>query len=376
MQFTVLTQSKRSHARLGRLVTGHGVIETPALIPVATQASVKSLSSEQVSETGTQALICNTFHLHLKPGERVIRSAGGLHRFMAWKKPLMTDSGGFQVFSLGFGRDQGVGKIGPMRRTRVHPGAQPNSVRITDDGVWFRSPLDGRRLFLGPDESMRIQCDLGADMTFAFDECTPPTATKAYTSRSLERTHRWAAQCLERRKKPQALFGIVQGGKYRDLRRVSAKTIGSMPFDGFGIGGEFGNEKATMVSMIGWVINALPDSRPRHLLGIGHPEDIPKIIRAGVDTFDCIAPTHYARHGIAFISSGRLDLNRTAVLKDRRPLDPKCSCMVCSTYSRSYLAHLFRAKELAAYALTTMHNLHFFNTIVATCRRDIRRGVL
>lgn len=376
MEFRVLEQSRRSAARIGRLDTAHGSVETPALVPVATQAVVKTLTSQQVLATNTSLLIGNTFHLHLKPGERVVRAAGGLHRFMNWPRPLMTDSGGFQVFSLGFGRDFQVGKMAPRQRRALSVSAQPRWLTITSRGVWFRSPLDGRKLFLGPKESMRIQQQLGADIIFAFDECTPPHAGLKYTAQSLERTHRWAQECLEQRDSRQALFGIVQGGQHRQLRAASAEFIGSLAFDGFGIGGEFGSSKQTMIKMLGWTLAQLPSAKPRHLLGIGHPEDIPAIIKAGVDTFDCIAPTHYARHGTAFTAAGKLDMTKSVWLNDQRPLDPACACDVCRQYRRSYLAHLFRAKEITGLVLLTLHNLFFFNALVERCRTMIKQGKL
>lgn len=357
------------------LTTPHGVIETPALVPVATQGVVKTLTSEDVTKTGSQMLIANTYHLHLKPGEKIVRRHGGLHRFMQWDKPLMTDSGGFQVFSLGFGFDFNISKQLKERHVKsVHPSAQPRNIKITEHGVHFRSVVDGRKLFLGPKESIRIQEALGADIIFTFDECPPPVASKAYVERSLDLTHRWAKECLGVHRGTQALFGIVQGGRYRVLREQSARFIGSLPFSGFGIGGEFGSDKATMAKMINWVTAALPEHKPRHLLGIGYLEDIPKIIAAGVDTFDCIVPTHYARHGVAFTSQGKLDMRKAIFLDDKKPLDPKCGCDVCHTYSRGYITHLFRAKEITPLRLLTIHNLFFFNTFVAKIREGIKRG--
>lgn len=377
MEFRVLKQSRRSRARLGLLKTSHGVVETPSMVPVATQAVIKTLSIDQVAKTKTQLLICNTFHLHLKPGEEIVKRNGGLHRFMQWPKPLMTDSGGFQVFSLGFGMDLGLGKM--VKRDvgeRVTHGRQPLQVKIREHGVEFRSPLDGRKLFLGPKESIKIQTALGADIILSFDECPPPVATKEYIKHSLTRTHAWAIEGLKSHRSKQALYGIVQGGKHKDLRRESAEFIGGLPFPGFAIGGEFGNDKTTMAKMVGWVNDVLPVAKPRHLLGIGHPEDIRKIIQAGVDTFDCIVPTHYARHGTAFTSAGRVNLTKLPMLRDRKPLDPKCGCEVCHTYSRSYVAHLFRAKEITGMVLVTMHNLWYFNTLVEQYRKLIRQGKL
>ncbi|MFA6909131.1 MAG: tRNA guanosine(34) transglycosylase Tgt [Patescibacteria group bacterium] len=376
ISFRITHRSKKSRARVGILKTPHGSIETPSLIPVATQAVIKTLTSNDVERTKTQGIIANTFHLHLKPGEQVVKAGGGLHTYMALKKPIFTDSAGFQVFSLGFGRDLSVGKIAKTGEAShvVTLNAQPQSVKITETGVHFRSPVDGRRLFIGPRESIRIQEALGADIIFTFDECTPPSADKAYTMKSLGRTHRWAEQCIRFKKSKQALFGMVQGGRFKELRIASAKYVGSLPFAGFGIGGEFGDDKSIMTRMIRWVINELPDEKPRHLLGIGYLEDMPKIIREGVDTFDCIVPTHFARHGVAFIPQGRLDMRKTVLLKDKKPLDSRCACETCTTYSRSYIAHLFRAKEITAMRLLTFHNLYYFNTVVERIREGIKKG--
>ncbi|MDZ4296358.1 MAG: tRNA guanosine(34) transglycosylase Tgt [Patescibacteria group bacterium] len=417
LEFTLLKKSQRSHARLGLLKTAHGEVETPALVPVATQAVVKTLTSEEVEAAKSQLVIANTFHLHLKPGEQTIKAGGGLHAFMRWSRPLMTDSGGFQVFSLGFGRDFGLQKImapgapqrrrspvtrgkisaiasqlqqsenktgraagsahtvgGPGAAETIAVGQQPRFLKITEEGVWFRSPLDGRRIFIGPRESIKIQEALGADIVFAFDECTAPLADHAYTARSLERTHRWAKECLKLKTSRQALYGIVQGGHYKDLRVLSARFIAGLPFDGFGIGGEFGDEKRKMTQMLRWVIGELPEEKPRHLLGIGRLDDIPKIIAEGIDTFDCTVPTHYARHGVAFTSQGKLDLSKALFLNDKQPLDRRCNCTTCQTYGRNYLAHLIRAGELTALRLLTFHNLYFFNNVVEQIREAIKRG--
>lgn len=377
IQFKILKKSQKSQARLGMLKTPHGDIETPVFVPVATQAVVKTLTSEEAALAHCQILICNAFHLCLKPGERFIKRAGDLHKFMNWQKPLMTDSGGFQVFSLGFGRDLGVGKILKEKSaTLVRQGAQPQFLKITEAGVRFRSPFDGSPVFLGPKESIKIQEALGADIIFAFDECPPPAADFKYIKESLERTHRWAKECLKAKKSNQALFGIVQGGKYKNLRKQSARFISSLPFDGFGIGGEFGSDKKEMTSMISWVTQELPEEKPRHLLGVGYLPDIPKIIKAGVDFFDCVVPTHYARHGVAFTSAGKLDMAKSVFLSDKNPLDKNCSCFVCANYWRNYISHLFRAKEITALKFLTFHNLHFFNSFVAKIRQDIKNGKL
>lgn len=308
----------------------------------------------------------------------IVKKAGGLHQFMNWQEPLMTDSGGFQVFSLGFGRDFGTGKILKNKLDLdIRQDKQPKYLKITDRGVYFQSFLDGQKLFLGPKESIKIQEDLGADIIFAFDECTSPLADYKYTKKSLEKTHRWAKECLQVKSsklKAQSLFGIVQGGRFKDLRQESAKFIGSLPFAGFGIGGEFGSDKKKMSQMLKWVIDELPEEKPRHLLGIGYLEDIPKIIKQGIDTFDCIVPTHYARRGIAFTGSGELDLNKTKFLKDRNPIDKNCDCFVCQNYKRDYISHLMRAKEITALALLTLHNLYFFNSFIENIRQKIKQG--
>jgi len=377
MKFHISKKSTKSNARLGFLETANGVVETPAFVTVATQASVKTLTSEEVVEAGSQLLIANTFHLHLKPGEKFLAKAGGIHRFMNWKKPLMTDSGGFQVFSLGFGRDFGTGKIlKEQANATIEMGNQPKEIKITQDGVYFRSPLDGKQLFIGPKESMKIQEKIGADIIFAFDECTSPIANHEYTKKSLLKTHAWAEVCLKERSSKQALFGIVQGGKFKDLRKESASFIGGLEFDGFGIGGEFGDDKKKMPEMLNWVMRELPEKKPRHLLGIGYLDDMEKMIKCGVDTFDCIVPTHYARRGIAFTSEGELDLKKAAFLKKNEPLDRGCTCNVCRNYTKDYICHLIRAHEITGLKLISFHNVSYFNNYVAELRNKIKKGEL
>ncbi|MFH1401914.1 MAG: tRNA guanosine(34) transglycosylase Tgt [Parcubacteria group bacterium] len=378
MDFKILVKSKKSKARLGLLKTSHGIIETPCLVTVATQAVIKTLTSEEAEKTKSQILICNTYHLHIRPGEDIVKKSGKLHKFMNWRRPLMTDSGGFQVFSLGFGRDLGIGKILKKKSGdkfyEIRKGQQPKLLKITEDGVFFSSYLDGKKIFLGPKESIKIQENLGADIIFNFDECTSPVSGYEYTKKSLEKTHRWAKICLKAKKSGQALFGIVQGGKYKDLRKASAKFMAGLSFDGFGIGGEFGDDKNKMTQMLDWVIKELPVGKPRHLLGVGHLDDIIKIIKSGVDTFDCIAPTHYARRGFAFVSSGKLDMGKKDFLTDKNPLDKKCDCQVCQNYTRAYISHLFHAGELTALRLITFHNLYYFNTFIEKIRDRIKAG--
>jgi len=378
IEFTIVKKSKKGWARLGILKTKHGVVETPCLVPVATQGVVKALTSKAVEETKTQILIANTFHLYLKPGEKVVERLGGLHKFMNWPRSLMTDSGGFQVFSLGFGKDFGVGKIlkyFPGKETEIiEKTKQPKKIKITQEGVWFQSPIDGKKVFLGPKESIKIQEKLGADIIFAFDECTAPLVSFEYAKKALDRTHRWAKICLEKKKSKQAIFGIVQGSRFKNLRKESAKFISSLDFDGIGIGGDLGRDKKTMEKILEWTIPLLDERKPRHLLGIGKLEDIERIIKRGIDLFDCTVPTHYARRGIAYTSSGALNLRRLKFLKDKKPLDKKCDCFVCQNHTRAYICHLLRANEITALTLLTFHNLYFFNTFVEKIREKIKRG--
>lgn len=377
IEFEVVKKSKKSNARLGILKTPHGTVQTPTLVTVGTQATVKTLTSEEIPLTKTQMVIANTYHLHLKPGEDFIKKAGGIHKFANIQTPIMTDSGGFQVFSLGFGRDHGVGKILKEKNdAKIEEGNQPQNIKITEDGVYFKSYINGDTIFLGPKESIAIQEKIGADIIFAFDECTSPIADHDYTKKSLLKTNHWAKICLDTKKSDQALFGIVQGGKFRDLREESAKFTASLPFDGYGIGGEFGDEKKTMTDMLSWTIPHLDDKKPRHLLGIGHPEDIEPIIKEGVDTFDCIVPTHYARHGIAFTSEGKLNLKKTIFLNDNKPIDEKCECQTCISHTRSYICHLLKAEEITALRLLTFHNLYWFHTYIETLREKIQNDKL
>ncbi len=391
IDFAIIKKSRRSRARLGILKTPHGEVFTPSLVPVATNATIKTLRSDEVLATGTQILISNTYHLHVSSGETIIKSAGGLNKFMNWSRPTMTDSGGFQVFSLGFGRDLGVGKFIDRSKLEraIQEGHQPNGVKINNDGVRFRSPLTGAELFLGPRESMAIQEKLGADIIFAFDECTPPSVTREYMRAALDRTHRWAKQCIDAKKSKQALYGIVQGSVFKDMRQASARYIAKLgvdgAFEGFGVGGDLGDtlaagRKVGTRTILDWTLPLLDQRKPRHLLGIGKLEDIETIVKAGVDTFDCTVPTHYARRGIAFTSiranGGRLDFNKALFLRDKNPVDPKCDCLVCANYRRNYIAHLIRAGEITGGALLTFHNLYFFNAYVATVREKIGKGLL
>lgn len=370
--FKIIKKSTKSYARLGILQTDHGEVETPTLVGVATQATVKTLTAQMIAPTQTQMLICNTLHLHLRPGGKIVKKFGGVAKFMGWHGPTMTDSGGFQVFSLGFGRDLGMGKILKAKSDqKVISKQQPKLLKISEEGVEFRSYINGDKIFLSPKESMKIQANLGADIIFAFDECTSPVANRDYTIEAMHRTHRWAKVCIKEASSKQALYGIVQGGKFLDLRRESAQVIGAMDFPGFGIGGEFGDDKSEMVGMLKAVVENLPEAKPRHLLGIGHPEDILPIISSGMDTFDCTVPTHYARNGVAFTSKGRLDLVKSVFLEDKKPVDATCDCYTCLTHPRGYITHLLRSKEITAMTLLTIHNLTFFQNLVAKARLAI-----
>src|SRR3989344_2114868 len=377
MQFKILKKSKNSRARLGFLETEHGVVETPCLVPVATQAVVKTLTSEEAAETKSQILIANTFHLHLKPGEKIVEKAGKLHKFMNWKKPLMTDSGGFQVFSLGFGKDYGVSKFlgkGMSDKKIIGESGRPKSLKITQDGVFFKSFVDGSELFLGPKESIKIQEKLGADIIFAFDECTAPLASYDYVKKSLERTHKLAEISLKTKKSKQAIFGIIQGSEFKDLREESAKFINSLDFDGFGIGGDLWRERGGAKKILDWFIPTINERKPRHMLGVGYLKNIEDIIKSGIDTFDCTVPTHYARRGIAFTSEGKLNIKQVKFLKKREPLDKGCVCNVCLNYKKDYICHLLKAHEITALRLLTFHNLYYFNNFVEEIRAKIKKG--
>lgn len=368
-------------ARVGRLLTPHGEAETPALVIVATQASVKGLTPEEVQATGTQIVLANTYHLYLRPGADLVARMGGLHRFMGWAGPLMTDSGGFQVFSLGFALEHGVGKIAKtfpgIDVEAPAKGVKPGLVAIDDDGVTFTSHLDGSRHRFTPEKSIKVQEKLGADIIFAFDECTSPLHDFEYTRRALERTHRWALRCLAARtRSDQALFGIVQGGAYRELREASARFIGSLPFDGYGIGGSLGRSKAEMWQVVGWVVPLLPEDKPRHLLGIGEPEDLLEGIARGIDLFDCVAPTRLGRHGAAYTRRGRLNLRAAGLREDPEPIEAGCDCYTCRRFSRAYLRHLFNAGEMLGPRLVTIHNIRFLQRLVEGARAALRAGAL
>lgn len=380
VSFQITKTIKDRLGRAGLLTTPHGVIETPAFIPVATKATIKALTPDQVEELGASAILSNTYHLYLQPGDTLVRDAGGLHKFACWNKPMFTDSGGFQVFSLGAAYGKGVGKLTKREKDEelILPGNVEDGVAklasIDSDGVMFRSHLNGDAHYFTPEKSIEIQHNLGADIIFAFDECTSPHEPLHYQKEALERTHRWARRCLSYHKEKggeekQGLFAVVQGGKYKDLREESARVLSEMDFDGFGIGGSFSKED--IHEAVGWVNNILPSDKPRHLLGIGEPEDIFSGIENGCDTFDCVAPTRNARNGGLYTSKGKININNQEFKNDFSPIDETCKCYTCTHFSRSYVNHLFHAHEMLAGTLATIHNLYFIVNLVKQIRQAI-----
>lgn len=365
---------KLKNARVAEFSTPHGVILTPYFVPVATKATVKTLDSDDVREIGFNAILANTYHLMLQPGSAIVKKMGGLHRFMNWQGPIFTDSGGYQVFSLGKGITHNTGKFRKETIGSLTPYSNQKSlIKITNDGVEFRSHIDGRKIFLRPEDSIKIQEELGADIIFAFDECTSPYDDKKYVAKSLERTHAWAKRSLASHKnKKQALLGIVQGGDWRDLRETSAKFISGLEFHGFGIGGSFG--KKEMRDVLDWTIPLLPEDKPRHMLGIGAIEDIFDAVERGIDTFDCVEPTRLGRHGTLLTASGRMKIMSAKYAVDKKPIEKKCPCLLCQKYSRSYLHHLFRADEILGMRLATIHNLTFMHRLMADIRASINNG--
>jgi queuine tRNA-ribosyltransferase len=360
-------------ARAGLISLEHGEVQTPAFVPLATKGSVRGLSSAEVAELGYEMVLGNTFHLHLAPGEDLIAERGGLHRFMGWERAIITDSGGFQVFSLAHG---GVADEIKGRRGSVTGGAR---VEISEEGVAFQSLLDGSNRFLGPEDSMRIQAALGSDIALTFDECTPAHADREYTARSTERTNRWLARCLEwhEREGParQAVFGIVQGGVHEDLRRSSAAETAAAGIDGIAIGGTLGREKAEMHGVLGFTVPLLPAEAPRHLLGIGEIDDLLVGIAMGIDLFDCAIPTRLARHGVALAPEPdgrfRIDLTKSRYAAGDAPIAEGCPCEACRRHTRAYLHYLARNKDLTGTRLLTLHNLTYMHEVVDGARRAI-----
>lgn len=385
--FRQLLASTDLSARIGELVTAHGTVRTPAFVAVATRASVKGVESDVLDKLGLEIVIANAYHLHLRPGEDAVAKLGGLHGFSGWRGPTMTDSGGFQVFSLGAGKEHGVGKV-----ASIFPGEAPAPrrldgpplVRLIEHGAWFRSVVDGSEHTFTPESVMTIERKLGADIVLPLDECTSPLHDRTYTRAAMERTHRWARRALDAFRlladdvalpnPVQELFGIVQGGAFEDLRRESTRVIRDMGFDGFAIGGSLGRSKDDMRRVLDWTIPELPADKARHLLGIGELEDVFAAVARGVDTFDCAAPTRMARNGSVFLRGAprhRIHLRNAAYRLDDRPIDPTCDCPTCARYSRAYLQHLCRTGELAYYRLATLHNLRFLTRLLG----DVRAAV-
>lgn len=382
MKFTIHKKGP-GMSRVGTIETPHGVFHTPAFTPVGTKATVKSLTQAQLKELGAEVVLANTYHLYLQPGDDIVRDAGGLHGFMGWQGPIITDSGGFQVFSLGVAYKQGISKIAhdlpreeAMSLYDPEVASQHGRLAIIDeDGVTFTSHIDGSLHRFTPERSIEIQQNLGADIFFAFDECTAPTAPKEYQEKAMYRTHEWAKRSLrahqqniEARKK-QAIFGIIQGGRHLDLREQSAKAIASMDFDGFGIGGSF--NKKDMGETLEVVNKILPPELPRHMLGIGEVEDLFDGIERGIDMFDCVIPTRLGRTGTMVTARGKIDLGKAEYARDFSKPDELCMCYTCSNHTKSYLSHLMRGKEMLGATLISLHNVHFYVQLVRRIRESI-----
>ena len=382
--FKIAKVDSQTKARRGVIHTRAGDIQTPAFVPVATTGVARGLDSRDLVEIGSQCAFCNTYHMHLRPGESIVAAAGGLHRFVNYDKPIFTDSGGFQAFSLGLGREHGIGKIGffPQEQTTTKNNTEKKLAAVTDDGVEFVSIYDGTKEFLTPERSMQIQSALGSDIIMAFDECTSPLSDYDYTKKSIARTHAWAIRCLKSRDENQALYGIIQGGEWEDLRVESTNFIVSQPFDGIAIGGSLGKNKIEMAKIIDWIFPLL-DSRPRHMLGIGGVDDIFECVSRGVDTMDCVAPTRNGRRASLYLSpeSGgnaknkwRINVDGAKYKSDFGPLDSNCDCMVCKTYSRAFLRHLYTVKEYTFARLAAYHNVYFITKLFEKIRAAIDDG--
>ena len=352
-KFDLLHTDPHSQARRGRIQTRRGVIETPIFMPVGTQATVKAMLPENLKEVGAQIILANTYHLFLRPGHELVKRLGGLHAFMNWDKPILTDSGGFQVFSLGDLR------------------------KITEEGVRFQSHLDGSSHVLTPESSISVQQALGADIIMAFDECIPYPATREYVQDSTDRSSRWAQRCKKAHDctDGSALFGIVQGGMFPDLRKKSAEELMHIGFDGYAVGGlSVGEEAALMYDMMAQTLPLLPKDRPRYVMGVGTPENLIEGIDRGVDMFDCVMPTRNARNGVLFTSFGKISIKQARYVDDPAPVDPDCDCYVCRHYSRAYLRHLYQSGEILSSVLNTYHNVHYYLKLMEGARQAIASG--
>ncbi len=353
--YELIKKSTETDARLGILHTPHGDIETPVFMPVGTQASVKTMTPEELKEIGAKIILSNTYHLYIRPGERIIEKAGGLHKFMHWDRAILTDSGGYQVFSLSNLRD------------------------IKEEGVTFKSHLDGSKHFFTPEKAVQIQNSLGADIIMCFDECLPYPCDKDYASLALKRTIRWAKRCKDTHKniEKQSLFGIIQGGMYKDLRLQSVNEMTDMDFPGYSIGGlSIGEPKKIMYEVLDWITPVMPQNKPRYLMGVGSPDCLIEGAIRGIDMFDCVLPTRIARNGTVFTSHGKLVVRNAPYAEDFRPLDEECDCYACRNYSRAYIRHLFKANEILAARLATYHNIYFLVNLMKKIRKSIKGGTL
>ncbi len=350
--FTVLSSDERTDARCGVFETPHGLVRTPVFMPVGTKATVKGVTAPQLADIGTQVLLANAYHLYLRPGHEIVEKAGGLHAFMGWDRPVLTDSGGFQIFSLA------------------------DTLDVSDEGVRFRSIVDGSEHFWTPEDNMRVQRALGADIAMVLDVCPPYSADKAEVAAAVERSAIWAERCRQAHEGgDQALFGIVQGGIHSDLRAESARRTVAIGFEGYGIGGySVGEPHDLMLESLGPVCAALPQDKPRYLMGVGNPTTMLEAIASGVDMFDCVLPTRTARTGTAFSSTGRMNLKNAKYSEDFGPLDPECACPTCTSYSRAYIRHLFVTKEMLGAILLSIHNLFFLLDLTAKAREAIAEG--
>jgi len=405
--FKIIDEDKKTNARTGIVSTAHGKFKTPCFVPVATAATVRALDNRDLEELKAEVTLANTYHLHLKPGDELVKKLGGLHKFMNFDKPIITDSGGFQAFSLGLGMEHGVGKIGniftnkknkinkkthlknksiiknPIKKIQLNNNKNEKWAVVDNYGVVFKSPINGDKIKLTPKKSMEIQSNLGADIIMAFDECTSPLSNYEYTKKALRRTHDWALECLKYKDKKQALFGIVQGGAYKELRVKSAKFINNLNFEGHAIGGSLGKDKRDMHNILEWCIPLLSREKPVHLLGIGAVEDLFESVERGIDMFDCVAPTRWARRGYLYVSPAekgnkknkfRINIRRGKFKEDEKPVDKECDCYLCRNHSKAYLRHLFLANELLYFRLASLHNVNFILRLMDGIRESIKEN--
>lgn len=371
-EFKITNSGKKGESRMGQFKTAHGTIETPVFMPVGTRASVKTMKPEDLKEIGSQIILANTYHLYLRPGHKLIAKMGGLHKFMNWDRPILTDSGGFQVFSLGLDFDK-------RRASAGNKVPQKKLVTIREDGVEFRSVLDGSKHFFSPKKVMEIEHDLGADIIMAFDECAPYGCTKEYARQAMERTHRWAVECVKehaklvkKSKKKQALFPIIQGGMFKDLRIESTKFIASLDTPGIAIGGlAVGEPRYITWKIVDAILPYLPKNKPRYMMGIGTPKDITEAVKRGIDMFDCVLPTRLGRHGSAFTKEGIIHIKNKENKLSKKPLDSLCKCYTCKNYTRAYLRHLLMEGEILGLHLLSYHNIAYLTQIVEDLKKKI-----